>query len=667
MSMSDWNALPDSWKIELSGGDGAEIEYESTKYRDAFTDSDIFTIASSTGQEVQSATIKFDDASSDIWLDGLADWNKVSIDTGDGDHAILIGRLGADGAQISLHDGNSAALLGTLDDDSRTEITGSHGNFRIKANGLATVNLKDGDHVIDVGSVHRIAVGEGDSNIAFTCASSKTTKISADGGNHSIIGMGAGQDSKVEIALGDAPSRSSVTLLGTFGDVKVKSKGAGEQEVWIENTAQAEVSLKAAGDKKVLIESVLGDGAQVELGDGDHVIALGSRFDDTKTKIHVEDGNSRISVAGVHEIEAGKGDHVIVAGDAGRITTDEGSQRILFADGNDKAGAKIETKGGGDDLIAGIATGSGALAEVKSHDGDDQIVIIGDGWSSVKIDGGRGVDTLFVDARIDIDALELKGIEQIIRVDSTGSIADALDSLGIDRSWLDAAETVDTPLVKTFDLLPTPDPAGPDAFDLLLDDAPFSNANDEGREDRLMEPTDILFDRMEAYERTFEQSFAADEYDEVEHNRFGDLSGTNGDDDIVDSGGSNSIFAMAGDDTVQAGDGHDFVFGGAGADVLDGGDGNDLLDGGAGADVLRGGAGIDVFVFRKGDGLTDIQDFELSHDILDVEGFDNLTYQALTLAGRQVGDDVHYDFGDDMLILRGVVLETMVEIDLCIK
>ena len=108
-------------------------------------------------------------------------------------------------------------------------------------------------------------------------------------------------------------------------------------------------------------------------------------------------------------------------------------------------------------------------------------------------------------------------------------------------------------------------------------------------------------------------------------------------------------------------------FGGMGDDSLAGGNGNDLLDGGAGTDLLRGGDGIDVFVFRQGDGIADIQDFELSHDILDIEGFENLTYETLTNAGEQIGNDVYYYLGADTLILRDVWLETMQEIDLCIK
>ena len=113
---------------------------------------------------------------------------------------------------------------------------------------------------------------------------------------------------------------------------------------------------------------------------------------------------------------------------------------------------------------------------------------------------------------------------------------------------------------------------------------------------------------------------------------------------------------MGGDDTVDGGGGDDGLHGGAGDDLLRGGLGQDLLDGGTGTDVLEGGAGIDFFVFRKGDGVTYILDFELSYDVLGLEGFENLDYEALTAAGALVGDDLVYMLGEDALIRRCATL-----------
>jgi len=178
------------------------------------------------------------------------------------------------------------------------------------------------------------------------------------------------------------------------------------------------------------------------------------------------------------------------------------------------------------------------------------------------------------------------------------------------------------------------------------------------REGRLMDDDADFFGKISAL---MTQGWAAG------YNILGDLIGDDDRDYIYDRDGDSSIFTMGGNDRVYGADGDDKIYGADGDDDLHGGNGQDILDGGAGYDKLTGGDGIDVFVFRAGDGTTEIEDFELSHDILDVEGFDNLTYDQLTNAGEQIGDDVYYTLGEDTLILRDVELETMVEVDLCMR
>lgn len=189
------------------------------------------------------------------------------------------------------------------------------------------------------------------------------------------------------------------------------------------------------------------------------------------------------------------------------------------------------------------------------------------------------------------------------------------------------------------------------------------------REGNLMGPEDnIFFANLDFFESAFASFSAASYWQKASYNIFGDFIGTKADEVLEDTRGNSWVFGFDGNDVIRGLDGNDNLAGGSGNDILEGGDGQDLLDGGDGNDVLIGGADIDVFVFRKGDGVTDIVDFELSYDILDIEGFNGqLTYDVLTAAGRQVGDDVFYDVGDDTLILRDVVLATMIEVDLCAK
>ena len=192
-------------------------------------------------------------------------------------------------------------------------------------------------------------------------------------------------------------------------------------------------------------------------------------------------------------------------------------------------------------------------------------------------------------------------------------------------------------------------------------EAPSVPTDDQGvptREGRLMNDDADFFSKLVAYsQETLSAGF----------NVLGDRIGKLGDEVISDSSDGTAIFARSGNDKVYGYSGDDSIYGADGDDKLFGGHGQDILDGGDGYDILNGGKGIDVFVFRFGEGTTEIEDFELSYDILDVEGFENLTYDALTAAGQQVGDDVYYFVGEDTLILRDVELETMIEVDLCMR
>src|SRR5262249_11205872 len=75
------------------------------------------------------------------------------------------------------------------------------------------------------------------------------------------------------------------------------------------------------------------------------------------------------------------------------------------------------------------------------------------------------------------------------------------------------------------------------------------------------------------------------------------LSGAEGNDQLVGRAASDVLSGDDGDDLLVGGSGADSLFGGNGHDVLRGGAGNDLLVGGVGQDVLTGGTGKDIFRF----------------------------------------------------------------------
>ncbi len=79
------------------------------------------------------------------------------------------------------------------------------------------------------------------------------------------------------------------------------------------------------------------------------------------------------------------------------------------------------------------------------------------------------------------------------------------------------------------------------------------------------------------------------------------INGTGGSDLIFGLGGNDVINAGAGNDLVFAGFGNDTVFGGDGNDFLFGDSGNDALNGGRGSDYVDGGTGSDTLTFNVAD------------------------------------------------------------------
>ncbi len=74
----------------------------------------------------------------------------------------------------------------------------------------------------------------------------------------------------------------------------------------------------------------------------------------------------------------------------------------------------------------------------------------------------------------------------------------------------------------------------------------------------------------------------------------GDCSGTNGNDCIIGTSGSDIIHSGKGNDVVCGFGGEDSVDAGYGVDIVCGGSGNDVISGGWGRDLLNGESGTDL-------------------------------------------------------------------------
>ena len=110
--------------------------------------------------------------------------------------------------------------------------------------------------------------------------------------------------------------------------------------------------------------------------------------------------------------------------------------------------------------------------------------------------------------------------------------------------------------------------------------------------------------------------------------------------DFISGGsGKDVLKGRNGKDTIEGGSGADKLLGGKGNDSLHGGDGKDILRGNRGKDTLDGGDGADLFVFKRGDGVDTILNFDASEDLIQIKrgasGFSDLTVSQ-TESGAEV-------------------------------
>ncbi|WP_040502372.1 cadherin-like domain-containing protein [Herbaspirillum sp. YR522] len=131
-----------------------------------------------------------------------------------------------------------------------------------------------------------------------------------------------------------------------------------------------------------------------------------------------------------------------------------------------------------------------------------------------------------------------------------------------------------------------------------------------------------------------------------------------GNDMVLDDQGNDVIEGGGGDDSLHAGAHDDVVAGGTGNDTIFAGDGNDLLWGGEGADMLMAQAGDDILFGGDGDDLLFGED---GSDVLSGDAGNDLLYggdgaDALfgglgddLLSGGAGADQLHGDDGNDTL------------------
>lgn len=115
-----------------------------------------------------------------------------------------------------------------------------------------------------------------------------------------------------------------------------------------------------------------------------------------------------------------------------------------------------------------------------------------------------------------------------------------------------------------------------------------------------------------------------------------------------------TLYGNARANTITGGASNDKLYGRAGNDVLKGGNGSDYLDGGVGNDKLYGGVGNDVFVYRDGDGVDTVCDFEASRDALYIA---KGALKSTAVASNK--KDLVFSVGKGKVTLKGVAGKTI--------
>jgi Ca2+-binding RTX toxin-like protein len=108
---------------------------------------------------------------------------------------------------------------------------------------------------------------------------------------------------------------------------------------------------------------------------------------------------------------------------------------------------------------------------------------------------------------------------------------------------------------------------------------------------------------------------------------------TNLQNEVSDNNGNNSLHGIFNKTNYLSGNG--------GNDILVGANKNDVLVGGSGNDTMTGGGGHDTFVFNPNFGKDTITDFNVSHDVIEIDhtvfsGFADLMAHTADVGGHAV-------------------------------
>ena len=462
----------------------------------------------------------------------------------------LTGLGGAD--RLSGSGGNDVLLGG----DGHDHLDGGYGNDQLTSGlGDDTLLGGDGDDIINLTpwfmtriDVDQVDGGDGDDRVVFL-GDVRLGQFQGGAGIDSIW-LGAG-----EVSLSGFSAANGFELF-RMNDSRGHFQGTNAGETFdfssltavsyslVPNGAIVTSALRARGGMGAdLMIGMAGDGTDILSGD------TGYAFWGDDDVIHGMGGDDQLSGDGGNDaLYGGDGNDLLVGGD--------GDDLMIGGAGNDR----ITTGGAGSDMIDG-------------GDGDD---LVGISYTIASLQGGAGVDTLYVEER----PATLDGFSSANGFERYGGRVGVSFLMGTEgANILDFSGLIE---------------AGPGV----------------ALEVRGLSGNDVISGLL----------------------RVGSiLSGNSGDDILRGGGGADQLFGGEDADRLYGGGGADRLDGEDGDDQLFGEDGDDILIGGSGHNALDGGAGIDTLIVPPNGG------FPLEVNLALGTGSHNIGSYSLTSVENVVG------------------------------